>query len=401
MEQAVVVSQLSEVFKDSLAQMKSGYEEGRKADKDFFDSRIAQLESQVKSYEDADRQLATIRYEDPVAKALAPHMDAIRNLSKNRGTIQFNIEPPLSGRDAVTNVKGLTNGVLHQKTTVTNTALGVGTAGILMPERVFGIVGNASRRFTVRDAVPAFPITSHQVYYVKENAFTNNAAPVAETAAKPESALTFTVATATARTIAHLLPFSRQALADSGQDIQSFINFRMRYGLALVEETQLLDGDGTGQNLTGFVTGATAYDTNLNAAGDTALDKVRHAIYQIENTELGYPSVVFVSPKKMHDVDLIKDAASNVGNYVVGDPVSGTRVRTLWGVPVIATKALSTDAFLMLDNQFCAIFDREGVSVEISTDYDDYFAKNMVMMRVESRLTSTITRSTALVTGSL
>lgn len=59
------------------------------------------------------------------------------------------------------------------------------------------------RRLTVRDLLAQGRITSNALEYVRENVFTNAAAPVAEGTLKPESNITFTKETANVKTIAH------------------------------------------------------------------------------------------------------------------------------------------------------------------------------------------------------
>jgi hypothetical protein len=49
----------------------------------------------------------------------------------------------------------------------------------------------------------------------------------------------------------------------------------------LKEENQMLNGDGSGDNLEGINHVATAYDTSLNQSGDTRADIIAHAIYQV------------------------------------------------------------------------------------------------------------------------
>ncbi|WP_236215691.1 phage major capsid protein, partial [Metapseudomonas otitidis] len=118
------------------------------------------------------------------------------------------------------------------------------------------------RRLTIRDLLAQGRTTSNAVEYVRENVYTNSAAPVAEGALKPESNLTFTKQTANVKTIAHWIQASRQIMSDAPQ-LESYVNDRLIYGLRLKEESQVLAGDGTGDNLPGLKTVATDYDAAL------------------------------------------------------------------------------------------------------------------------------------------
>jgi HK97 family phage major capsid protein len=59
-------------------------------------------------------------------------------------------------------------------------------------------------------------------------------------------------------TIAHYVLATKQILDDVPQ-LQSYIDGRLRYGLMYVEEGQLLNGGGTGTDLNGINTQATAF----------------------------------------------------------------------------------------------------------------------------------------------
>lgn len=138
---------------------------------------------------------------------------------------------------------------------------------LIQPMQVPGIIMPGLRRLTIRDLLAQGRISSNSLEYVREEVFTNNADVVAEKALKPESDITFSKQTANVKTIAHWVQASRQVMDDAPM-LQSYVNNRLMYGLALKEEGQLLNGDGTGDDLEGLNKVATAYDTALNVAGD-------------------------------------------------------------------------------------------------------------------------------------
>jgi HK97 family phage major capsid protein len=136
-----------------------------------------------------------------------------------------------------------------------------GSAGdLIVTDRAPGIVMPGQRRLTVRDLLTPGRTASNSVQYVKETGYTNNAATVSETSGptKPQSDIKFDVLTSNVTTIAHWVLATRQILDDVPM-LQSYIDGRLRYGLALVEENQLLNGSGTGTDLAGIYTQATAF----------------------------------------------------------------------------------------------------------------------------------------------
>ncbi|WP_368895016.1 phage major capsid protein, partial [Proteus mirabilis] len=180
------------------------------------------------------------------------------------------------------------------------------SAGVLIqPMQVPGIIMPGMRRLVIRDLLAQGRISSNSLEYVREKLFTNSAAPVKEKAQKPESNLTFEKQTANVITIAHWIQASRQVMDDAVQ-LQSYVNNRLLYGLALVEEEQLLNGDGTADNLTGINHVATAYDTTLSATGDTHADLIAHAIYQVTESEFSASGII-LNPRDWHAIALMKD----------------------------------------------------------------------------------------------
>ncbi|MCP5934136.1 phage major capsid protein, partial [Klebsiella pneumoniae] len=86
---------------------------------------------------------------------------------------------------------------------------GAASAGALVqPQQLPGILMPGLRRLTVRDLLAQGRITSNALEYVRENVFTNAAAPVEEGTLKPESNITFTKETANVKTIAHWIQAS-------------------------------------------------------------------------------------------------------------------------------------------------------------------------------------------------
>jgi HK97 family phage major capsid protein len=275
----------------------------------------------------------------------------------------------------------------------TDAAGSVGT--LIQPQRGAPVM-QPQRRMTIRGLLMPGQISSNSLEYDKEVGFTNNADPVAEGASKPQSELQFEEATATVRTIAHWMRASVQVLADAPA-LRSIIDQRLRYGLAYKEELQLLNGDGTGQNLSGLITEATAYAAPGSLASDTLIDDIRYGILQVALAE--YPANgIVLNPIDWAYIETLKDAE---GRYLIGNP-QGTLMPMLWGLPVVPTQAMTVDKFLVGAFDMAAqIFDRQDATVEVSTEDADNFTKNKVTIRAEERLALAIYRPEALVYGDL
>lgn len=283
------------------------------------------------------------------------------------------------------------------KATITSaTTDTAGAAGAAVETtRLPGILALPQRRLTVRDLISPGRMDGNALEYVRETGFTNSAAPVAETAAKPESDLKFDLVTTSAKVIAHWMKASRQILDDFSQ-LRSIIDQRLLYGLAYVEEGQLLNGDGTGQNLHGIIPQATAYAAAFTPSAATAIDTLRLAQLQAALAE--YPATGHVlHPTDWARIELTKDTT---GRYIIGNP-QGTIGPTLWGLPVVATQAIAVDKFLTGAFRLGAqLFDRWDARVEVGFVNDD-FIKNLVTILAEERLALAVYRPEAFIYGDL
>lgn len=259
--------------------------------------------------------------------------------------------------------------------------------------RVPGVMPLPQRRLTVRDLLMPGRMDGNTLEYVKETGFTNSAAPVAEGASKPESDLKFDLVSTSAKVIAHWFKTSKQVLSDISQ-LQSMIDQRLVYGLRYVEENQILNGDGTGQNLNGIVTQATAYVAPVTIADLNKFDVLRLAMLQAALAE--YPATGHIlHPSDWAEMELMKDSQ---GRYLIGNP-QGTAAPTLWGLPVVPTQAMPVGDFLTgAFSMGAQLFDRWDARVETGYVNDD-FTKNLVTILGEERVALAVYRPEAFITG--
>jgi HK97 family phage major capsid protein len=285
---------------------------------------------------------------------------------------------------------GMTFGQNFEARSVTALALGP-------TQRLGEVASTPKRRPALRSLIPQAPTTASAIDFVRQTAFVDNAAPVSETTQKPESTFDFEVATARVATLAHFTMAPRQAIADvSG--LEQAIDNDLILGLLLLEEGQLLLGDGTGINLLGIIPQATAYAPV--AGTSNSLDVIAAAARQLidSGTE---PTGLILNSGDWLAFQLSKNS---VGDYYAagsGSPF-GVSPSLLWGLNVVATPVLPADSFLLGDfTTGCQIFQRDEISVAVSTEDRDNFIKNMATILVEERLAFVTKKPGAFVTGSI
>ena len=276
-------------------------------------------------------------------------------------------------------------------TTATGVAGGVGSA--LQATRLPGVIDLPRRPMTIRALLAQGNMDGQAIEFLKEHSETNSAAMVAEGAAKPQSDFRLEMVSTSAKVIAHTMKASRQALSDVSA-LKSMIDMRLSYGLDLVEENQLLNGDGTGQNLLGLIPQATAYSSPLTGADTQSIDKIRLMILQAALALLPADGIV-MHPADWGWIELLKDTT---GRYIIGNP-QGTIGATLWSLPVVPSMAMTVDKVLVGAFRTGAqIFDRWETTIETGYENDD-FTKNLVTILAEKRLALATYRPGAFIYG--
>jgi HK97 family phage major capsid protein len=295
---------------------------------------------------------------------------------------------------------------MELKTAIINTFPASSVQPLVQGDRLAGIHTVPNRRLTIKDILPVGTTSSNLVEFTRENAFTNNAGPQRDTASplaaienvtKPESAITFTLATTPVVTLAHFIPVSKQVLSDAPQ-LQGYINGRLSYGLALKEETQILKGLGTGGEYNGIQTQATSY-TPESPQLTNEIDIVRDAVTQAQVAEYS-PNFIVLNPADWDSIQRRKVGSSD-DRYVYGDPNMSWNATPLWGLTPVVTNSQTAGTFLLGDSNGCMVFDREQASVEISYEDSTNFQKNMATILAELRGCVAVFRTEAFITGSL
>lgn len=266
-------------------------------------------------------------------------------------------------------------------------------AGNIQPTHL-GLVLPNQQRLTIRDLLASGKMSGNSLEYVQEAGFTNNAAVVAEKGNKPESAITFEDKDAKAVVIAHWLKVTTQMLSDAPA-LESYINNRLRHGLDIKLENQILKGDGTSGNMNGLITQSTAYAAPANApAGTNMFDVLRFAMLQVVLAD-DYANGHVLNPI---DWALMETTKDENGRYLIGDPQSKA-VPTLWGLPVVQTQAMDAGSFLTgAFNTAAQYFERWGAAVQLGLTGDD-FTSNKRTILAETRGALAVYRPESLIYG--
>ncbi|AKV07912.1 capsid protein [Pseudomonas fluorescens NCIMB 11764] len=277
----------------------------------------------------------------------------------------------------------------------------VTSAGLVAPQYDTVIQGAPRQNLLIRDLIPTTPVTGQSFTYFRELLHTLGAGMVAEGAAKPTSNVTFEQVTDIIKKIAVWMPVTDEALDDVPQ-LYSYIQELLRYDLELKREGQLLKGDGIGNNLNGIMTQATAFDTDLTKATDTAIDTVRRAIYQARKQSKLPADAVVMSDLDWMNIELQKDGENR---YLFAN-LQGLSTPILWGRPVVASDSMDEGDGATTGGEFLTgsfqqgarIYDRMAFTIKVGMINDD-FIKNQRAILVEERLGLAVRKKYAFVKG--
>lgn len=287
-----------------------------------------------------------------------------------------------------------------------------GSAGALVrPDRDPEVYRNPNRPLRIRDLIPSIPTSSSSVEVMRQDVFTNAAAPqgtvagtgAGELAVKAKSEITWNLETYSIPTIAHWVPASRQVLSDAPQ-LQSLIDLDLEYGLDLEGDQQLLVGTGTGQDMEGLLVDAAIPDLGEFPLGTPVadvpalmIDKIRTAITTCQTNEYYNMTGLILNPA---DWETLETAKATDGHYLmIQFPAEGAQER-LWRVPVVVTNAMPLGEFLIGDFTMGAkIYDREQKEIRVSESHADYFVKNGVAVLAEERYVMAVVRPLAFTKG--
>lgn len=286
---------------------------------------------------------------------------------------------------------------LEVKNTVTN------AIGNTFSDRRPSVVGGAFRTLTLESLLSSLPTTSNAVDYVRENVFTNAAAETTEGIAKPESSVTTTAVTEPVATVAHWIKISRQ-LANDNAALAAYINLRMAYGVDLRVENQIIAGNGTAPNMSGFTKTGNFTAHGYTAAALTGAGLLNNR-FDLIGKMLGdcwaadYPAdTIMLNPADWWTMRLAKDSQNR---YLLGDPGQDMSP-SLFGTRVVVTNAVTADTVLVASlAQAATFYNREGTIIDLSESDSDNFTKNLVTIRAERRCMLAVERPAAVRYGDL
>lgn len=298
-------------------------------------------------------------------------------------------------------MKGLNSGPIEAKELITGLS-DVSAGAFVVPDQT-GIYEPLGRyALQLRNLISVRQTTSDTVEFVRQTQQVTQAAPTPEanvkyptgatgeiTGTKPQGSMYFERVAETVKTIAVYVGVTKRALADAAQ-IRGIIDQELREDLADELESQLLTGDGIGENFTGL---ANQPGTLIQAFNTDLLTTCRQAITTLQVTGRQQPTAWLFHPTDWETVDLLQDGNNQ---YYWGGPINQGPPR-LWGVPVALSFHLTPGTAWLANWRKAVLWDRMQATITMTDSHDDWFIRNLVAILGELRAAFGLIRPSAFI----
>lgn len=259
-----------------------------------------------------------------------------------------------------------------------------------------GVVDTPLRRLTIADLLGKGTMSNTSLTYWVQGVVEGSPAAVAEEGLKPSIHFNFSPVTEALSKIAVITKISDEATSDVDYLI-SVINSQLVGRLLVVEEDQLLNGNGTAPNLRGILNrvGLQTYATTAGYSAAKGFDAIFHAVTMVATGSAQESADgIVINPA---DYEVLRLAKNGDGDYYAGGPFSGGNPG-LWGVRTVVTPAIAAGTVLVgAFGTSAQLFRKGGLSVDATNSNEDDFKYNRVALRAEERILLAVYRPAAFV----
>lgn len=249
-------------------------------------------------------------------------------------------------------------------------------------------------RLTVADLLGQGTVAGNAISYLVEGAMEGAFTTVAEAGAKPQIHFANpTQVTDALKKIAGFIKLTDEFLEDA-DFLKSEIDNRLIYQLGYFEEQQLLNGNGSGQNLLGLLN-RSGIQTEASASFATTPTDWPDAIFRgMTKVEVnsGFPADgIVIHPTDYQTFRLQKDGNKQYygGGFFEGPYGNGAVLDKppLWGLRTVVTPAITQGTVAVgAFKSVATVYRKGGVRVESATQHATDFTSNLVTIRAEERI---------------
>ena len=380
-----------EIKEDTSAEVLAGYYN------EYNEAKRAELESAIEAK--AEEKIASLKAE--IAESTAEQLKSLNAALKEQGLAikkvadgvisqgkkeEVSLKSVLAEKkDELLAMKGNRSASLSFKAPADMLiSTNVSGGNVPVEQRLPGLNTIASRQIRLLDIVTIAQANSNTISWVYQANKDGAAGGTAEGALKNQIDFDLVVNSETVKKRTAFIKISEEMLGDI-DFMQSEINNELTRELLKDVESQVYEGDGTGNNLNGIRTVSTAFAAGTfagNVDNANVVDVLAVAMNQIMIAEQGMPNYILMHPSDVTALKLVK-VSSTDKRYVERLALIGGNL-SLDGIPIIASTLVTQDEYLIGNFDFATVCQKGAPSIEVGRDSDD-FTKNLVTVLIEWR----------------
>lgn len=242
------------------------------------------------------------------------------------------------------------------------------TGEIPLAQRESGINRVRRRDPFVQDIVNTGTINSNLIEWVEQESRSGGAGQTAEGSTYSQKSTKYKVASEQVKKITEYVKISEELWEDV-DFIRSEIRNEIMKDIALQKDDQLLTGDGSGQNLKGLESYATAFDNDglqVDSEDANEWDVLLATLLQIKKNFFS-PGAILMHP---NDVFLMRTNVDTQNQYL--DPTFAAAVgMNVDGVPIIENTNVTKGDFYVLDPTVSTVFNRNQITIRVYDQNQD------------------------------
>lgn len=379
-EQEDFINELDESIAKSLTAQKTITDEQKKTIDD-----LKELVKSMKDLSEKDKK----QWQDDFDALQAKYKDQASATAKTK-SFEVEIEEKLNGKKSDwLNDQGTRKSNFNTEFILDRKAVGdMSSSGnitgsyFVAPDVRPGVVLKPYNSVHMRDIMVQGRTSSNVIRHVRDLGGEGGPAMVAEGGTKPQLDRDLSIVDAPVRKLATHLRVPEEMVEDIPY-LTSFLTNMGTEEVMAVEDTQILYGDGTGQNLSGLFTNATAWAATaaMKIPDPNRYDVLRAAKRQMKVLKRN-PTYALVSPT---DYYLLTSKKDTTNNYILLGGGNGI-LPNIDGVPIYEMNQIADGDFLLMDRNCAEIDFRENVRVRLYDQDRDNPIKNLVTIVIEERL---------------
>lgn len=351
------------VSKDELEALKSQLTSlESKSDNTEVKSAIAKLEGMMEGLKEAKTSEPTTfkSIGQAIGDAYANAIEKISTVKENGGLINLDVKA-VGTMSITSNYSG---------------------GQVALSQLESGVARIVRRRPFLRQLINVAGTISKYITYIEQKNPEGGADMTAEGALKSQADFDLVETSKAVKKVTAWIKVSKEMVADL-PFMRNEIDTELMELVELKLDSQILSGNGTGDNLEGLLQNATAWSAGgfaLSIVAPNEFDVLRVAIAQIQGLEFN-ANYILLHPEDCAKMELTKTSQGEY-TYAMSYIVDGiVRVKS---IPVIENTGITAGTFLVGDFTKSNLRIREDLNVQVGYVNDD-FTKNLMTILCEAR----------------